>query len=258
MFDHTGPNHRSAMIRSTAQRSTGSTDISSFNFDLDPLLDGIDFTSFDQTYGELDIALQNSIPTNTFGDSYTSSIMPSPSELYSLSIGSPTTSNLSTRTDVGSLARLRTKDPVAKKCASLVMQTLRTYPEQMLRRDGLPLFVHPQWHLHTIPEPLAVCMRISQLFDSRTSDVLPFLWRTIKAEQVRCIEEVWNQAHSATTQSKCFAGSDQRGALCCMSSTSGLYHDASDGGHDGACWMEPGDARASECTELRELQPSAC
>lgn len=143
-----------------------------------------------QWYDQIDDNTETLTKDSAFNRFYFDSVLASPSHLYSLSIGSPLTSNLNTRPNVGSLARLPTRGVIARHCGALVMQTLRTYPEQMLRRHDLPLFIHPQWHLSTLPEPLAVCMKIAQMFASRTPEVMPFIWRTIRAEQVRCIEEV--------------------------------------------------------------------
>lgn len=94
------------------------------------------------------------------------------------------------------LARLRMSDPVSQHSATLVVQTLRAFPQMMLRRQTFPPFVHPHWHRPStatstaVPEPLANCMSVAHIFASLTSETKPFLWRTIRAEQRRFIDEV--------------------------------------------------------------------
>ncbi|KAH8803641.1 hypothetical protein F5884DRAFT_510772 [Xylogone sp. PMI_703] len=84
----------------------------------------------------------------------------------------------------------RMSDPLAQHSARLVMQALRAFPTQMLSRENFPPFIHPLWTSQNLPEPLAACMRISQMFVSRTPDIESFLWRTIENEQRRFLEEV--------------------------------------------------------------------
>lgn len=98
--------------------------------------------------------------------------------------------HMSVRIEVGDLARLRARNPVAQQSANLIMQALRAFPEKMLHRDNFPFFIHPSWHLPDIPEPLAVCSRIAQMFVSRTPEIMPFIWRSIRAEQLRLAETV--------------------------------------------------------------------
>lgn len=90
---------------------------------------------------------------------------------------------------VGNLVYHQIPDPVAAQSATLVMQALRAIPEGMLRRDTFPPFIYQQSHLQALPEPLAICMRIAQIFTTRTPDIKSFIWRTIKAEQIRILEE---------------------------------------------------------------------
>lgn len=97
---------------------------------------------------------------------------------------------LNSTTNTGFLTRLRKTNPVAKHSANLVIDALCAIPEQMLRRATFPPFIHAHWHRQTLPEPLAVCMRIAQMFALRTPDVTPFIWRTILAEQRRFVEQV--------------------------------------------------------------------
>ena len=88
------------------------------------------------------------------------------------------------------LTRLPDNKPMFKQSANLIVEALCAVPQQMLRRATLPPFIHPQWHRSAMPEPLAVCMCLAQMFVSRTSDIKPFLWRTILAEQKRIVDQV--------------------------------------------------------------------
>lgn len=101
-----------------------------------------------------------------------------------------TTSHLNLANNTGFLTRLRTSGPLTQLSANLVMEALCAIPEQMVRRTTLPPFIHPHWYRPSMPEPLAICMRIAQMFTSRTPDIKPFIWRTILAEQRRVIEQV--------------------------------------------------------------------
>jgi hypothetical protein len=80
------------------------------------------------------------------------------------------------------LATLRVEDPLSRNSAQLIFETLRAVPLQMARRETFPCFIHPHWEPMRLPEPIAICMRIAQLFSTRTPDITPFLWRTIVAQ----------------------------------------------------------------------------
>lgn len=80
--------------------------------------------------------------------------------------------------------------PVADHVANLVLHIIRSFPQMMLRRQTFPPFVHKYWHRSALPEKLATCMSIAQLFESRTPETRPFLWRTVDAEERRMREEV--------------------------------------------------------------------
>lgn len=88
------------------------------------------------------------------------------------------------------LTRQRPFSLLAQHNAKLVIEALCGVPEQMARRATFPSFIHPHWHAAELPEALAVCMRIAQMFASRTPEVMPFIWRTILAEQKRVLEMV--------------------------------------------------------------------
>ncbi|KAK4552086.1 hypothetical protein LTR86_010622 [Recurvomyces mirabilis] len=81
-------------------------------------------------------------------------------------------------------------DPIANHNADCIVQTLCAMPDQMLRRETFPCFIHPQWDQKALPEPLAVCMRIAKIFASRTPEIIPFIWRTILAETRRAVAMV--------------------------------------------------------------------
>lgn len=92
--------------------------------------------------------------------------------------------------NVGTMAHLRRANPLAQQNATLMMQSLRAFPRGMLRRDTFPPFIHPQLYSDSLPEPLSICMRLAHVFVSREPDLGSFLWRTIKAEQLRVLSEV--------------------------------------------------------------------
>ena len=79
------------------------------------------------------------------------------------------------------LIHLRHGNPASKYAASLISNILSAFPTMMLRRQTFPPFIHPHWHSSSLPEKLAVCMNIAQLFAARTPETRPFLWRTIDA-----------------------------------------------------------------------------
>lgn len=111
-------------------------------------------------------------------------------QLQSYLTGISLHSRIAPRLEIGTLARLRARDPVGQRTSNLVLQTLRTFPEKMLNQDDLPFFIHAHKHGDALPEPLAVCVRISHLFATRTPDILPFIFRSIRNEQYRFLQEV--------------------------------------------------------------------
>ncbi|RBA22372.1 hypothetical protein FPRO05_00719 [Fusarium proliferatum] len=70
------------------------------------------------------------------------------------------------------------------------MQMLYAYPQMMLRRQTFPPFIHPHWHLKTLPETLGNCMSLCQLFAARTPETQSFLWRMVAAEEERFREKL--------------------------------------------------------------------
>lgn len=91
---------------------------------------------------------------------------------------------------VRDLIHLPYKHPTLKQAATLIVHTLYAFPQMMLRRQTFPPFIHPHWHKPCLPEKLASCMSIAQLFVARTPETRIFLWRTIEAEEQRFRDEV--------------------------------------------------------------------
>ncbi|KAF4333500.1 C6 finger domain protein [Fusarium beomiforme] len=90
----------------------------------------------------------------------------------------------------GDLTRVSNRLSSLKHVSRVIMQMLYAYPQMMLRRQTFPPFIHPHWHEKYLPEPLANCMSIAQLFAVRTSETQPFLWRMVAAEEERFREKV--------------------------------------------------------------------
>jgi hypothetical protein len=85
--------------------------------------------------------------------------------------------------------------PLAQHNADLIIQSLRSFPAMMLRKETFPWYVHQQSQIlmeptNALPETLSKCMGIAQMFALRTLETAPFLWHTIKAEHRRLINEV--------------------------------------------------------------------
>lgn len=89
----------------------------------------------------------------------------------------------------------------SKFAASLLSQAISAFPQMMLRRQTFPPFIHAHWHLPSLPETLANCMSIAQLFATRTAETRPFLWRTIGVEVKRLQDEVHSHKWLSTTLS---------------------------------------------------------
>jgi hypothetical protein len=156
----------------------------------DILISYADNQNYDQRPGSRSIDQQNELATFTnSGQSSTlklSTVLP----LDYLTINNFAANYVASMDSVGTLAHFRISDPVSRQGATLVMQALRAIPESMLRRETFPPFIHPQLHRQDLAEPLAICMRIAHLFATQTSDIGSFVWRTIRTEQIRVLEEV--------------------------------------------------------------------
>ena len=92
--------------------------------------------------------------------------------------------------DFGYLSRITPWKAYAQHSADLIVEALYAIPDQMLRRETFPPFIHPHWSHSALPEPLAVCMHLASTYSSRSSELRPFLWRTILTEQRRAIERI--------------------------------------------------------------------
>ncbi|PCD27352.1 hypothetical protein FGRA07_02491 [Fusarium graminearum] len=90
----------------------------------------------------------------------------------------------------GDLTRVSNRLSSLQHASRIVMQMLYSYPRMMLRRQTFPPFIHPHWHQEHLPEALGNCMSIARLFESRTPETVPFLWKTIIAEQTRFREKL--------------------------------------------------------------------
>ncbi|KAH6643233.1 hypothetical protein C7974DRAFT_387091 [Boeremia exigua] len=100
--------------------------------------------------------------------------------------------SMSTRDDTGEpgfLTRIGRSDKYAQHSADTIIEALYAIPDRMLRRETFPPFIHPHWHLPALPEPLAVCMQLADMY-SRAPEVRHFVWRCILAEQRRAIERL--------------------------------------------------------------------
>lgn len=83
---------------------------------------------------------------------------------------------------------------------SYVLCTLRSYPSMMLPGDTLPPFIHPQClfdisgddqvHHKSLPGPLATCAAIVQMFSVKNDGNAIFIWKAIRMEQERLLDEV--------------------------------------------------------------------
>ncbi|KAH8820199.1 hypothetical protein F5884DRAFT_763206 [Xylogone sp. PMI_703] len=86
---------------------------------------------------------------------------------------------------------------------TVVLGQLSAYPKMMVNGSHLPPFIYPRCTLnegvitectengkhHCLPEPLAICAGLVQMFYSRTAGNTGFVWKTIYAEQARLHRE---------------------------------------------------------------------
>ncbi|EXJ59234.1 hypothetical protein A1O7_06666 [Cladophialophora yegresii CBS 114405] len=99
---------------------------------------------------------------------------------------------------VGTVAGLWTERAQAQSSADLIVQSLRAFPTMMLRRETFPWFIHPQSQLMSkagsgataLPDAISTCMGIAQIFTARTPETKPFLWRIIRGEYRRLVNEM--------------------------------------------------------------------
>ena len=88
------------------------------------------------------------------------------------------------------LSRITSLKAYAQHSADLIVEALYAIPDQMLRRETFPPFIHPHWSHSALPESLAVCMHLASIYSSRAPDLRAFLWRTILIEQKRAVERI--------------------------------------------------------------------
>ncbi|KAF5259979.1 hypothetical protein FOXYS1_9388 [Fusarium oxysporum] len=143
-----------------------------------------------------------SLELDEFASDFISSlnnISTDPSELMpnSLDVFPPSiTNDMQTRvpprslTSKGDLTRVSNRLSSMQHASRVIMQMLYAYPQMMLRRQTFPPFIHPHWHLKTLPETLGNCMSLSQLFAARTPETQSFLWRMVAAEEGRFREKL--------------------------------------------------------------------
>ncbi|KAH0524017.1 hypothetical protein TsFJ059_008939 [Trichoderma semiorbis] len=62
---------------------------------------------------------------------------------------------------------------------------IHAFPQMMMRRQIFPPFIHAHWHMSELPETLANCMSVAQIYSTRTPETRPFLWRMIGVELQR-------------------------------------------------------------------------
>lgn len=77
---------------------------------------------------------------------------------------------------------VQTSQQKAAANAVLILQSLRSLPNTMLRRQTFPFFIHGHSYPVALPEPLTNCMGVAQMFVSRTTETRAILWRTILTE----------------------------------------------------------------------------
>ncbi|KAL9561886.1 hypothetical protein ACKAV7_013809 [Fusarium commune] len=121
-----------------------------------------------------------------------SELMPTPLDVFPPSITNDMQIRVPPRSlsSKGDLTRVSNRLSSMQHASRVIMQMLYAYPQMMLRRQTFPPFIHPHWHLKTLPETLGNCMSIAQLFANRTSETQSFLWRMIAAEEARFREKL--------------------------------------------------------------------
>jgi len=88
--------------------------------------------------------------------------------------------------------------PQKHKTANLVLNTLKSYPLMMLRRDNLPPFVHPHlMAMHAVTdaenndmEPLNNCISLLHMVNSGVTGSRKLFWRNVRMECERFCEIV--------------------------------------------------------------------
>ena len=88
------------------------------------------------------------------------------------------------------LTKINLSSTFAQQSADLIMEALYAIPQQMLRLETLPPFIHPHWHLPALPEALAICMQIANMYSLNSQAIRAFVWRSILAEQRRALQRL--------------------------------------------------------------------
>lgn len=101
------------------------------------------------------------------------------------------------------LTALKEPSPEAEASVAIVMHSIRSYPQMMLRRQTFPPFIHPHWHTEKLPENLVNCMSVAQLFVTWTPENSPFLWQAIDNEVSRFKNEVRDTEKADTLRLSC-------------------------------------------------------
>ncbi|KAI0525588.1 hypothetical protein F5B22DRAFT_350496 [Xylaria bambusicola] len=61
------------------------------------------------------------------------------------------------------------RDPKHQANAIFILETLRSVPYMMSRRENFPMFIHGQWHEPEVPVTITNCMRICELYIARNT-----------------------------------------------------------------------------------------
>lgn len=158
-------------------------------------------------------AWDNNITTSADGDPFsllTSSTIPSIYDLGgSLSLDEPDLTELYSLRSPSTLGTDPTlgspKAFLPKKTGNVnswlnqayVITSLRSYPEMLISGKTLPPFIHPSCSVTTVqnhqtvgfdtrpelPEPLAICMSVVQMFKAKNKENSSFVWSTVREAQ---------------------------------------------------------------------------
>ncbi|KAF5682424.1 putative short chain dehydrogenase family [Fusarium denticulatum] len=141
---------------------------------------------------ELDDFASDFIPSLDAISTDSSGLMPASLEMFLPGITNDVQIRIPPRSlsSKGDLTRVSHRLSSMQHASRVIMQMLYAYPQMMLRRQTFPPFIHPHWHLKTLPETLGNCVGISQLFAARTPETQPFLWRMVAAEEERFREKL--------------------------------------------------------------------
>ncbi|EAQ91191.1 predicted protein [Chaetomium globosum CBS 148.51] len=157
-----------------------------------PIFDFVDPTSSWQTKGDMvqfsppltrtpvheatPSALQNFLRQQTFLSSY----MSIPRQPHDI---------------LGSLAHRPTMGPKTKRTATLILQTLKSYPLILLQQDSLPPFIHPRMMVSAgaesdSMEPLNNCISLLHMTRAGVPGNRKLFWRNVRMECERFYQEL--------------------------------------------------------------------